>query len=117
MTEVCSLGQIPVGEGRAFAVDGESVAVFHLRDGSVRALQAVCPHRGGPLADGLLDGTVVVCPLHNYTYDLLTGKETANGGATVCVYAVTVADDGTVLVDADSSSAPDRTAHRTTFPA
>lgn len=43
--------QIPLGEGRAFAVDGEQVAVFRLRDGSLRALGAVCPHRGGPIAD------------------------------------------------------------------
>lgn len=64
-----NVGDIRVGEGRAFAVDGEQVAVFRLRDGTVRALAAVCPHRGGPPADGLLDDRVVVCPLHGFTYD------------------------------------------------
>jgi nitrite reductase/ring-hydroxylating ferredoxin subunit len=68
--------QIPLGEGRAFAVDGGQVAVFRLRDGSLRALPAVCPHRGGPLADGTLDLNVVVCPLHQHAFDLATGCST-----------------------------------------
>ncbi len=55
--------QIPLGEGRAFAVGDEQMAVFRLREGRLRALAAVSPHRGGPLADGLVDGQQVVCPL------------------------------------------------------
>ena len=43
------LSDIPVGQGRAYAVEGRQIAVFRLRDGSLRALDAVCPHRGGPL--------------------------------------------------------------------
>lgn len=48
---VGTLDDIPVGEGLAFAVDGEQVAVFRLGDRTLRALGAVGPHRGGPLAD------------------------------------------------------------------
>lgn len=70
------LAEIPIGEGRTVVVAGEQVAVFRLRDGGVRALGARCPHAGGPLADGLLDDRVVVCPLHNRSYDLITGVET-----------------------------------------
>jgi nitrite reductase (NADH) small subunit len=92
------LEEIPVGEGRAFAVNGTQIAVYRLRDGSLRALGAVCPHKGGPLADGLMDGRVVVCPLHGHTYDLTTGIE-VGGGDAVCAYAVTCADDGTILVE------------------
>ena len=55
---------IPIGEGRAFAVGPAQVAVFRLRDGTLRATQARCPHAGGPLADGQLDMTRIVCPLH-----------------------------------------------------
>ena len=46
------IDQVPYGEGRAFAVGGHQVAVFRKRDGSLRALSAVCPHKGGPIADG-----------------------------------------------------------------
>lgn len=67
------VNQIPFGEGRAFGVDGEQVAVFRLRDGTLRALSAVCPHRGGPIADGTIDRQVVLCPLHQHTFDLETG--------------------------------------------
>jgi nitrite reductase (NADH) small subunit len=73
MTVLGSIHDIPVGEGRAYAVDGEAIAVFRLRDGSVRALSAVCPHRGGPLADGQIDLSQVVCPLHLHAWDLTTG--------------------------------------------
>jgi nitrite reductase (NADH) small subunit len=71
---LCRLGpadQIPLGEGRAFVVGDEQVAVFRLRDGGLRA---VCPHRGGPLADGLIDGAQVICPLHNHAFRLVDGQ-------------------------------------------
>ena len=92
---------IPVGEGRAYAVDGRQIAVFRLRDGSLRALDAVCPHRGGPLADGLTDAHVVVCPLHNFTYDLETGSEVANDGSPVTAYSVHADESGTIHLRMD----------------
>jgi nitrite reductase (NADH) small subunit len=96
--EIGTVGEIPVGEGRAFVVDGAQVAVYRLRDGTLRALDAVCPHKGGPLADGLIDGRVVVCPLHGHTYDLTTGTE-LGGGDAVYAYTVTGTGDGTILID------------------
>jgi nitrite reductase/ring-hydroxylating ferredoxin subunit len=79
--------QIPLGEGRAFGVDGEQVAVFRLRDGRLRALSAVCPHRGGPIADGTIDRQVVICPLHQHTFDLETGCS-STGAEPLRVYTV-----------------------------
>lgn len=67
------LSQVPAGEGRTFVVAGEQVAVFHLRTGQVHATSAVCPHKGGPLADGQIDGAVVLCPLHLNAFELATG--------------------------------------------
>jgi nitrite reductase (NADH) small subunit len=98
MTEISlgPVGDIPVGDARAYAVEGRQIAVFRLRDGSLRALDAVCPHRGGPLADGLADRRIVVCPLHGFTYDLATGEEVANGGVPVTAYPVHADDTGTI---------------------
>ena len=67
---------IPYGEGRAFAVGGHQVAVFRKRDGTLRALSAVCPHKGGPIADGQIDNQVVLCPLHLNAFELDTGCST-----------------------------------------
>jgi nitrite reductase (NADH) small subunit len=86
MTEVMigRVDDVPVGEGRTFAVDGAQIAVFRLRDGSLRAIDAVCPHKGGPLADGLADDRVC------------TGAE-AGGSVSVRSYPVSIAD-GTIRI-------------------
>lgn len=92
-----SVDQIPVGEGRTFAVEGMQIAVFRLRDGSLRAVDAVCPHRGGPLADGLTDDTVVVCPLHNHTFDLCSGAEVSGAAMSVRSYSLEDVDGRIVM--------------------
>ncbi|GLZ01461.1 Rieske 2Fe-2S domain-containing protein [Actinoplanes sp. NBRC 103695] len=92
------ISDIPLGEGRAYAVDDTQIAVFRLRDGSVRALSAVCPHRGGPLADGQIDLKFVVCPLHLNTFDLATGCSTGDLPP-LTVYAVRVDDHDQLILE------------------
>jgi nitrite reductase/ring-hydroxylating ferredoxin subunit len=89
--------ELPVGEGRAYAVGGDTVAVFRLRDGSLRAVSAICPHAGGPIADGLADTEVVICPLHQHVFDLATGRS-KTGQPPLTVYPVRVDDDGELVV-------------------
>ena len=78
---------VPPGEGRAFVAGGVQVAVFRLRDGSLHATQAACPHAGGPLADGQTDVDVLVCPLHLYAYRWADGASTS-GAAPIRTYPV-----------------------------
>ena len=96
MRTIGPVDDIPLGEGRTYAVDGEMIAVFRLRDGNVRALSAVCPHKGGPLADGQLDLKQVVCPLHLYAWDLSTGCS-LSGQQPVPVFPVRVENDQLIL--------------------
>lgn len=89
--------QIPFGEARAFDVAGEQVAIFRLRSGALRAVSAVCPHRGGPIADGQADEQVVLCPLHLNAFDLVTGCSTT-GADPLRVYDVALDGDQLLIV-------------------
>ncbi|MBI5380226.1 MAG: Rieske 2Fe-2S domain-containing protein [Nitrospirae bacterium] len=82
-TWVCvgSVDDIPRGEGRKVALGDLVVAVFHLDDGRFLAVDHHCPHRRGPLADGLLCGKTVVCPLHGWKVDLDSGNVHGEGAA------------------------------------
>ena len=105
---LCNLGPIsliPLGEGRLFQVGLHTVAVFRARDGRLYATQALCPHRGGPLADGLTGDGKVICPLHAYKFDLLTGEPVGNQCAALKTYPVFVSADGDILCDLDEQQA------------
>jgi nitrite reductase/ring-hydroxylating ferredoxin subunit len=88
---------IPLGEGRAFVAGDTQVAVFRLRDGSLHATQAACPHAGGPLADGQTDVDVLVCPLHLYAFRWTDGGSSAAAVPPVRLYRVEDAG-GTLVV-------------------
>ncbi|MGH7821975.1 MAG: Rieske (2Fe-2S) protein [Candidatus Binatia bacterium] len=65
---------IPLGQGRAFLVRGSVIAVFRQRDGCLFAIDGRCPHRGGPLAEGIVGDGKVICPLHGWKIDLASGR-------------------------------------------
>lgn len=69
------------------------MALFNV-DGEIFAINAVCPHRGGPLAAGTLTGSVVRCPWHGWTFDVKTGQPDHPGGHSVAAYHVKVAGGG-----------------------
>ena len=74
--EVClgSVEGISPGQGRAYRVGEESVAVFRQRSGKLNAIQNTCPHRGGPLSEGILGAGTVICPYHAWRFQLATGE-------------------------------------------
>lgn len=89
---------IPVGHGLLVESNGRAVAVFNAGGGRFFACGASCPHEDGPLADGWLEGDVVVCPWHGFDFDLTTGRCGVDAELSVPVYAVRVSD-GMVEVD------------------
>jgi nitrite reductase (NADH) small subunit len=76
-----------LGEGRAFVVKETTIAVFRQRNGRLFATDNTCPHRGGPLADGIVGGGKVICPFHAWKFDLETGR-CVGEDAIVRTYAV-----------------------------
>jgi len=78
---------IPPGQGRCFTVNGQEIAVFRQRDGKLFATQNRCPHKQGPLAEGVMGGGKVICPLHAHRFDLATGAGSEKDEC-VKVYAV-----------------------------
>ena len=96
MIRVCGVEDVPVGEGRAVVVSGTRLAVFHAEDGWF-ALDATCPHRGGPLADGIVSRRTVICPLHERRFDLATGEERSSGSYCVAAHRVEVRGEDVYL--------------------
>lgn len=90
---VAAVGEIPLGSIRAFSIGRREVAVFHT-DGEFFALENSCPHQGGPLADGWLEGATVTCPWHAWCFDLRTGSLTLGGFARVDRFEVRIIDGG-----------------------
>lgn len=89
---------IPIGEGKSFSVASLEVAVFRTRTGDLYATQARCSHRGGPLADGNLGGTIVQCPLHGYKFDLTCGSPVGNDCRPIQTLRVEASPSGDILL-------------------
>jgi nitrite reductase (NADH) small subunit len=97
-TLVCQVEDIPVlGSRRVARAQGLDVAVFRNDTGDVFALLDRCPHKGGPLSQGIVFGTSVACPLHNWTIGLCTGQAAAPDEGCTPKFAVKV-EDGQVFL-------------------
>ncbi len=84
------------GEGKVVSLNGQEIALFSV-DGKIHAIQNNCPHRGGPLGEGMLDDAVVTCPWHGWRFNVVTGKSSSMPMA-IKTYHVKVENDD-VLVD------------------
>jgi nitrite reductase/ring-hydroxylating ferredoxin subunit len=85
---VAGVGDIGPGEKRVVDAGGRAVALFNV-EGRYYAIDNACPHRGGPLADGDLEGAVIACPWHAWRWDVRTGANTNNPAVKLACYAVT----------------------------
>jgi nitrite reductase (NADH) small subunit len=104
--DVGAVEDIPERGARRVRTLAGDVAVFRTSDGRIFALKDQCPHKKGPLSQGIVHGHAVACPLHNWTIDLATGRPTgadADKGCTPRVEVTVV--DGRVLLDASLAAA------------
>lgn len=94
---VAAASAVPIGSVIEVKVDGEELAVCNVQ-GEVRVVGGICPHAGGPLGYGTLDGECVVCPYHAWGFSTTTGQWDGNPTTKVPVYAAKV-EDGSIFVN------------------
>ncbi len=70
--KVARTDEIAPGQGKMIEVSGKKIALFNV-EGSIYAIDDTCTHRGGPLSEGVLEGSQITCPWHGATYDVTTG--------------------------------------------
>ncbi len=85
------------GFGKVVNVEGRNIALFRVKN-EYFALANVCLHRGGPLGEGVVNGSVVTCPWHGWKFDVRTGSFTVIPTLKVTTYKVRE-DDGSVMVE------------------
>ena len=90
--EICEIDDIPVRGCRVVRTQHGQIAVFRTVEDEVFALEDRCPHKGGPLSEGILHGRQVTCPLHNWVIDLADGQ--ATGADKGCARSFPVKLDG-----------------------
>ena len=96
---ICRIDDIPVlGARRVARAQGMDVAVFRTEANEVFALLDRCPHKGGPLSQGIVFGNSVACPLHNWTIGLADGCAQAPDEGCTPRFHVKL-EDGTVLLN------------------
>ena len=97
--KVCSVADIPVlGSRRVSRKRGPAIALFRTADDRVHALLDRCPHKGGPLSQGIVHGERVACPLHNWSIGLNDGQAAAPDNGCTPRFAVRI-DGEMVMLD------------------
>ncbi|MEH7828739.1 nitrite reductase small subunit NirD [Gemmobacter denitrificans] len=98
--DIAALDDIPRQGARVVKTPQGCVAIFRTADDQIFAIDDRCPHKGGPLSEGIVHGTSVTCPLHAMVFDLTTGLSIGVDEGAVRRFAVRI-EAGRVLLDAE----------------
>lgn len=96
-TKVCSINDVPAGSVAEVFVAGIPYAVCNV-DGKIYCVDGTCPHAGGPLGQGSLEGTRLTCPWHAFEFDCQTGLNDDDEDMTLSTYTATV-ERGEIFVE------------------
>jgi nitrite reductase (NADH) small subunit len=99
--DIGSINAIRRRGARCVTTPDGKIAVFRTQEDSVYAIENRCPHRHGPLSEGIVHGASVTCPLHNWVFDLATGKALGADEGQVRTYTVQVVD-GRIFIALDA---------------
>lgn len=91
--------EVPQNESKIVELHGQTIAIFNI-NGEFYAIDNTCTHRGGPLGEGFLDGTIVTCPWHGWKFDVTTGTSPVNPRASVKAFPCKV-EGQDILVEID----------------
>lgn len=97
LVKIGSLAALPPGSVMQVEVGAETLAVCN-SGGDVHVLEGICPHAGGPLGQGALHGTTLVCPWHAWEYDCVSGANTFDDSLTLAKFPVQIQGDD-ILAD------------------
>lgn len=95
--KVAKTTDVPVGQGLVVQAGAKSLALFNV-DGTFHVIDNTCPHRGGPMGDGDLDGRLAICPWHGWRWDVTTGANANNPAVKIACFPTRVVD-GDVYVE------------------
>lgn len=94
---VASVEDVPVGTGKELTAAGRVIALFNV-EGEFYALDGVCPHAGGPLGEGVLQGDVVTCPWHGWQFQVTSGQHCLNANLQHTAFPIKI-EGSDVLVE------------------
>jgi len=97
LIRVAAVDEIPTGTGKEVLAGERILALYHV-EGGFYALDGICPHAGGPLGEGALQGKIVTCPWHGWQFDVTTGQHCLNNHLKHPSFPVIV-DGGEVFVE------------------
>jgi nitrite reductase (NADH) small subunit len=89
---VAKISELPPGQCKTVSVNGTDIALYNVA-GKIYATANACPHRGGSLGEGMLEGSQITCPWHGWQFDVTTGCLANNPAAKVQTYPVQVSGD------------------------
>ncbi|WP_425098727.1 nitrite reductase small subunit NirD [Tropicibacter sp. S64] len=102
--DVADINDIPLPGARVVKTPLGCIGLFRTGEAQLYAASNTCPHKGGPLSEGIVHGTSVTCPLHNMVFDLNTGQSKGTDEGAIQTFPVRL--DGTrVLLDSESINA------------
>ncbi|WP_282120617.1 nitrite reductase small subunit NirD [Ruegeria atlantica] len=96
--DIGHIDEVPVRGARLVKTHIGCIAVFRTAEAEVFAATNNCPHKGGPLSEGIVHGQSVTCPLHNWVFDLNTGEAKGADDGSITTYPVRL-EDGRILLD------------------
>jgi nitrite reductase (NADH) small subunit len=94
--QICRVDDCPPGTAKELVAEGRIVALFNVH-GTLHALDGVCPHQGGPLGQGQLQGCIVTCPWHGWQFDVASGENQINSRIVQPRFAVRVEGDSILV--------------------